>query len=365
MKVSQGKLKARTADEYGRLLRTYVLPTLGGTVVASVTPAHCEKLLAGWVRQASRQGDRKPLTPGTVKHAWDVTRRVLKYALRHKAITANPCDAVDFSATRAAGDKTAFEHHPLTAAEVGRLAGAIRGELPGLPAYPAYALLIEFMAYTGLRAAEVAGLEVGDLTFTPGPKCSVRVARTKDRKNGECVTGTPKSKKSRRTVPLPGWLAERMAAYLAEHPRADEPTAPLWPSRKNGGGYRAAGQRYAVPLDWSQPLAMGAFYDTIVKPALEAVGLPASRPATATTPSVRGVRLHDLRHTFAVLQLSAGVHFMQVSKWLGHSTFTLTLDVYGDYIPEEDGGAANNLPEPPALLTPAATLPSNVVRLFG
>jgi hypothetical protein len=34
---------------------------------------------------------------------------------------------------------------------------------------------------------------------------------------------------------------------------------------------------------------------------------------------------------------------MQVSKWLGHSTFTLTLDVYGDYIPEQDGGAANTL----------------------
>jgi hypothetical protein len=33
---------------------------------------------------------------------------------------------------------------------------------------------------------------------------------------------------------------------------------------------------------------------------------------------------------FATLQLSAGRHFMQVSKWLGHSTFTLTLDIYGD-----------------------------------
>jgi hypothetical protein len=77
-----------------------------------------------------------------------------------------------------------------------------------------------------------------------------------------------------------------------------------------------------------------------------------------------GVRRHDLRHTFAVQQLSAVVHFVQVSKWLGHSTFTLTLDVYGDYIPEEDGGAANNLPEPPA---PAkrAEQPSNVVNLFG
>jgi integrase len=74
--------------------------------------------------------------------------------------------------------------------------------------------------------------------------------------------------------------------------------------------------------------------------------------------------MHDLRHTFATLQLSSGVHFMQVSKWLGHSTFTLTLDVYGDYIPEEDGGVVNNLPEPPA---PAkqAELPDNVEQLFG
>jgi integrase len=79
---------------------------------------------------------------------------------------------------------------------------------------------------------------------------------------------------------------------------------------------------------------------------------------------VRGVRLHDLRHTFATLQLSAGVHFMQVSKWLGRSTFTLTLDVYGDYIPEEDGGAVNNLPEPSAPVK-QADLPSNVVQLFG
>ena len=39
-----------------------------------------------------------------------------------------------------------------------------------------------------------------------------------------------------------------------------------------------------------------------------------------------------LRHTFATMQLSAGVHFTQVSKWFGHSTYTLTLDVYGDWI---------------------------------
>lgn len=112
---------------------------------------------------------------------------------------------------------------------------------------------------------------------------------------------------------------------------------------------------------------MGTFYDTIMKPALAAIGLPASRPATTTAPAQQGVRLHDLRHTFAVMQLMAGVHFMQVSRWLGHSTFTLTLDTYGDWIPEEDGGAGNNLPEPEAVAAPPAPEPehSNVIQLFG
>lgn len=100
-----------------------------------------------------------------------------------------------------------------------------------------------------------------------------------------------------------------------------------------------------------------------------AVGLPASTPAKTLAdgtkvPAVEGVRFHDLRHTFATLQLSAGTHFMQVSKWWGHSTFTLTLDTYGDYIPEQDGGALNTLPEPTASAAPAA-LPSNVINLFG
>jgi integrase len=99
---------------------------------------------------------------------------------------------------------------------------------------------------------------------------------------------------------------------------------------------------------------------------LAAVGIQASRPATTlddgtVLPAVEGVRLHDLRHTFAALQLSAGVHFVQVSQWLGHGTYTLTLDVYGDWIPEHDGGVPNAPPEPTAPLKPAEA--TNVVPL--
>ena len=37
---------------------------------------------------------------------------------------------------------------------------------------------------------------------------------------------------------------------------------------------------------------------------------------------------------------------MQVAKWLGHSSYVLTLTTYADYIPDEE--AANPLPEPVA-----------------
>ena len=90
----------------------------------------------------------------------------------------------------------------------------------------------------------------------------------------------------------------------------------------------------------------------VIRPALEAVGLPASRPD-----GTKGLRLHDFRHTFAVLQLSAGVHFIQVSKWLGHASYVISLTVYADYIPEE--GTHDALPEPQA---PAGQT-TNVVTL--
>lgn len=43
-----------------------------------------------------------------------------------------------------------------------------------------------------------------------------------------------------------------------------------------------------------------------------------------------------MRHSFATMNLSAGEHYMQVSKWLGHSTFVLTLTTYADYINEDE-----------------------------
>nr|WP_232785621.1 tyrosine-type recombinase/integrase [Mycobacteroides chelonae] len=241
-----------------------------------------------------------------------------------------------------------------------------------LPAYPVYALMVEFLAASGVRASENTGLEIGDLVFAPVPlgapiQAAVKVQRTKKRKDGKWVPGTLKSKKSRRTVPLADWLAERMTDYLAEHPRSDDPTAPLWPGRSATVVARTDTRRQ-IALDWDEPIDMGTFYRRIFRPALLAVGLPASeptRPATKDRPTrsaVAGVRVHDLRHTLAVQRLSGGTPFMQVSEWLGHADYVVTLTVYADWMPAE--AATNALPEPPRRV-PTEQPNTDVFNLFG
>ncbi|WP_258794875.1 tyrosine-type recombinase/integrase [Tsukamurella tyrosinosolvens] len=375
LKVAQGRLKQRTLDDYERVVKRYALDRFAAKAVASITPRDCELFLADL---AARK-----LAPKTVNHAWLGLKNVLTYATRHGAIPANPCDQVDFNTGRAVGDREKFQHHPLTAEQVATIAQNV-GKL-----YPVYELLAYFLPYSGLRKAECAGLEIQDLEFTTAPSSGspvqsvVHVRRTKDRKAGTWTTSTPKSRKSRRSVPLPGWLAERMHAYLRDvHPRADEPTAPLWPSRQIGG-HRVKGERTVMPLDWSQPPELGTWFETILAPALVEAGLPVSRPArpakpaTETSPAqpaqpaVRGVRLHDYgRHSFATMQLSAGVHFMLVSQWMGHAQYTLTLDTYGDWIPSQDGGALNTLPAPAPDAATALTVSAEpelapVIQLFG
>jgi integrase len=57
------------------------------------------------------------------------------------------------------------------------------------------------------------------------------------------------------------------------------------------------------------------------------------------------LRLHDLRHTSASLMLAAGVHPKVVSERLGHSSVSITLDLYSHVIPGLQAEAAEKLGE--------------------
>ncbi len=64
---------------------------------------------------------------------------------------------------------------------------------------------------------------------------------------------------------------------------------------------------------------------------------------------VKKIRFHDMRHTAASLMLNHGVPVLIVSKILGHSKPSTTLDIYGHLIPIMQDGVASLMDD---LVTP-------------
>ncbi len=353
-----GSIDPNTIEDYEKIYRTHIGPVFGNRAVASITTADVTafraQLLAPHVR---RHGRAKPTTPSkpdlvtrspkTVKHIVGTLKRILDTAQDDQAIPANPVIANRRRTTKRASDGRApFKHRPLTANQVASVVDWIATTrdvtVPILDAKdrptgatrtytrqgnPIYALAVLFAAHTGVRASELQGLQVQDVTLSsiPGTVGSIRIQRTAMRKNRTWTYGTPKSDASTdRVVPLAPWLADELREYLTDtHPFSAistqglkyAPNAPLFPGRVNRHEF-----------DWAKPVHAGSLYEHYLQPACRALGLGA-------------VRFHDLRHTFATMNLSVGEHYMPVSKWLGHSTFVLTLTTYADYINEEEQAA--------------------------
>jgi integrase len=61
------------------------------------------------------------------------------------------------------------------------------------------------------------------------------------------------------------------------------------------------------------------------------------------------IRSHDLRHTAASLMLNHDIPVLVVSRMLGHSRPSITLDVYGHLIPSAQSEVAEKMDE---LITP-------------
>ena len=55
------------------------------------------------------------------------------------------------------------------------------------------------------------------------------------------------------------------------------------------------------------------------------------------------LRLHDLRHSYAVYQIRAGVDFKTISNHMGHYSTAFTMDVYGFVTREMEKDSAEKL----------------------
>lgn len=188
---------------------------------AALLAPHTERSYVTRGTPSSATAKRKPATvqrsPKTVKHILGTLKRILDVAVDDQAILSNPVVAGRRHSTkrRATSDgKAPFQHRPLSSSEVAALYDWIVAERGN----SVYALAVLFTAYTGVRASELQGLQVQDVTLSDisGTVGSVRIARTAKKQSGQWIEGTPKSDSSTdRVVPLAPWLADDMRDYMS------------------------------------------------------------------------------------------------------------------------------------------------------
>lgn len=182
-----------------------------------------------------------------------------------------------------------------------------------LKAESKHSCLFAFLVTTGARPSEALGLKWSDLDLE---RATVAIQRTLQwHADGGFYFAETKTKKSRRTVPFPGTLADQ----LKQH-RASQAQALLKLGLKTD---------LVFANSEGMPLMRKNLVRRHFKPALKAAQLPLE------------LTLYCLRHTCASLLLQAGVHPKVVAERLGHSSTKLTLDVYSHVAPgmQEDATA--------------------------
>ena len=265
--LEQRELKPRTQALYRRLLDRFVLPAFAEVSLRDITPQVVRAWHSGL--DASRPTQRA--------HTYSLLRSILSTAVTDEILASNPCRV------RGAGSaKRVRSIEPATLGELEVL-------LERIPAQ--YRALVLIGAWCGLRFGEVSELRRKDVDLKAG---TIHVMRGVVRIGKEVTVGKPKNIAGVRDIAVPPHLLPILEQHLKEHVALGR-EALLFPSVKDPD--------------------VQVHTNTLRRHWLKA-RLAAGRP---------DLRVHDLRHTGAVLAAQSGATLAELMARIGHSTPQMAL----------------------------------------
>ncbi|MGD0882271.1 MAG: site-specific integrase, partial [Acidimicrobiales bacterium] len=289
--VLPGTVKPTTAANYANLARGHLIPALGKHRLAKLDVRHVEELIADLGRAGYQ--------PNTIRLVRSVLRRSLGHAVRQGVLTRNVVTLTDGPRIPRGTSRA------LTVEEVQKLLEASRG----VRFEAAFVLLVE----TGMRLGELLGLRWEDVDLEAGQLSIYQTLSTLD---GKIVLDEPKTASSRRPYELSPQAVKALRSHQAR--QAAERLA-------MGEWWTASG--LVVVSDFGTPVDPSNFRRVFRKVSKEA--------------GIEGCHPHELRHTAASLMLSRGVPLHVVSDVLGHSSISVTKDVYGHLVAGERRAATD------------------------
>lgn len=260
-------LSANTIHGY-KSAKKRIISRFNGILARSLTTYQIDDLISEMA---------KKYKPKTIKNTIALLDAAYQRAVRSGQLADNPCIGITLP------KQNKREIRTLTPEELHKFINALDEERADIRI--GYKLCL----MCGLRRGEVLGLRESDINL---PFKQISIRRTRYIVDRQEHIQEPKTARSKRTLALPGLLADEIRQLIQDH--HDNP-------------YRHSD--FLIQDSFGDPLSPSVF----------------SARISAISD---GITVHGLRHTFATLLNSKNIDLAQISAELGHSNLATTLNIY-------------------------------------
>ena len=296
--------KYLTKQKYETVCRVHLKPALGATKLSKLTTPQIQsfynelgrtgKVTAKKDKSGKTVERQEPLSPKSIRLVHGVLSKALNTAVRVGYIKRN---AAELCTTPKLEKK---EISPLTDAQIKQFVSLCAGE--------DYGRIYKLILFTGLREGEALGLTWDCVDFKAG---TLKIKQQLQRQ-GEKDELVPLKNSKPRYLTAPAFVMQLLTDEHTHQIEQRLAAGELWQGWQSLEEMKTG---LVFLKDDGSNITAAALYQRY-KHLAEMIGKPESR-------------VHDLRHTFAVLSLQNGDNVKTVQDNLGHATAAFTLDVYG------------------------------------
>ncbi len=295
-----GGVKPKTVESYCCQIKIHIKPALGAVKLETLNTHMIQK----FYNSLSKERNGKPgLSPKSIKIVHGVLHKALQQAVSIGYIKFNPSDACTIPRVERK------EIKPLDNEAIIKFLKAIQGHR--------FEDVYLTLLFTGMRRGEVCGLTWDHVNLEKGTILINRQLQNIPGQPGAFRLVSTKSSKGR-TISVAASVVEILKKHRAKQAEARLLAGPIWKD-----------ENFVFTDDVGSHLSPNTLYHNY-KRLVASIGMP-------------DVRLHDLRHSYAVAALRAGDDIKTVQGNLGHHTASFTLDTYGHVTEEMKQASADRM----------------------
>ena len=299
MEDMAARLKQSTLLTKKTVLQTHILPFFDNKPINEIKASDVRR----W--QAKLMSSPNNYSQTYLKKSHTELNSIINYAKRFYDLNTNPCGKAGTIGKAKAEEMDYWTYDEYIAFREGVKDKSL-----------SY-ICFEVLYWTGIREGELLALSPADIDLD---NKTISINRTYQRIEGKDVFTSPKTRKSKRKIPIPDFLCQELSDYIQS--------------------------RYMLDADERLfPVTKSYLSHEMIR--------------GCKNTGVKKIRIHDIRHSHASLLINQGCDALMLADRLGHEKVSTTLNTYSHLFPHKQQELVHSLESLQATDSPTPEPPSD------